>query len=188
MTCGELGWGHANGCLEVMKKAVSRWSRKVQKKKSKASLEKVVSSSCSSSLESLVEDEEFESECMANLKWKVENRYDTVFSSFNIFSKNCPRCFTLIQRDDGCNKVDCAMCGHKFCWICQGDWSEKCGFYRCRVEPVTPVSPEPPESTKNDDKTTRDSRRGSVLDDKPELGVPDVIVIQTRISRQQSVA
>ncbi|CAJ0851038.1 13812_t:CDS:2 [Entrophospora sp. SA101] len=38
------------------------------------------------------------------IKWKLEN------------SKSCPNCSILINRDDGCNKVDCLHCGYRFCW------------------------------------------------------------------------
>jgi len=195
MTCGELGWGHKGGCLDVMKRLVERWTCRLSadiNKPSSNDNEYNSNTGFLSSFESLEGEESYQQEILANLRWKVEN------------SKNCPRCYTLIQRDDGCNKVDCAMCGHKFCWICQGDWSEKCGFFRCRIEPLSPDSEEQKTSSPNvstadgyennneaaDYKVANieDSRRSSVVDDKPELGVPDVVVIQARLSRQQSIA
>ncbi|RKP06736.1 hypothetical protein THASP1DRAFT_18073 [Thamnocephalis sphaerospora] len=47
-----------------------------------------------------------------DLRWKLEH------------SKPCPNCRVLIDRDDGCNRVDCLYCGHRFCWICTESWSE----------------------------------------------------------------
>ncbi|KAI9250041.1 hypothetical protein BY458DRAFT_525040 [Sporodiniella umbellata] len=46
-------------------------------------------------------------------------------------SQRCPSCSIMINRDEGCNKVDCAFCGFTFCWECKSAWSEKCGFFEC---------------------------------------------------------
>lgn len=34
--------------------------------------------------------------------------------------------------EDGCNEMQCAVCGCKFCWECLELWSNKCGVYECR--------------------------------------------------------
>ncbi|RKP26393.1 hypothetical protein SYNPS1DRAFT_14247 [Syncephalis pseudoplumigaleata] len=47
-----------------------------------------------------------------DLRWKLEH------------SKPCPNCRVLIDRDDGCNRVDCLYCGYRFCWMCLDAWSE----------------------------------------------------------------
>ncbi|KAL1923184.1 uncharacterized protein VTP21DRAFT_9560 [Calcarisporiella thermophila] len=84
---------------------------------------------------------------LASLRWKLEN------------SRTCPRCSVLIQRDDGCNKVDCLQCGHRFCWVCRDAWGVKCGFYRCKSW----------DGVKNDSV--------GVVSEKPELGVPNVSML-----------
>ncbi|ORY92221.1 hypothetical protein BCR43DRAFT_446226 [Syncephalastrum racemosum] len=33
-------------------------------------------------------------------------------------------CSIMINRDEGCNKVDCSYCGFTFCWACRSPWSE----------------------------------------------------------------
>lgn len=48
------------------------------------------------------------------LQWKMEN------------SRQCPSCSIMINRDEGCNKVDCTLCGFSFCWECRSVWSEVC--------------------------------------------------------------
>jgi hypothetical protein len=111
---------------------------------------------------------------IATYKWKLNN------------SKNCPRCWTIINREEGCNKVDCLMCGNRFCWVCLSPWSEKCGFYRCHTEPLTPLSPgtdaskESQMQQQNQQEQITDTQ--SITDDnsKPELGVPDVSAIHSR--------
>ncbi|KAK5802015.1 hypothetical protein F5H01DRAFT_254747, partial [Linnemannia elongata] len=44
------------------------------------------------------------------MQWKLAN------------TNPCPNCCILIHRDDGCNKVDCMLCGHRFCWVCREAW------------------------------------------------------------------
>lgn len=53
------------------------------------------------------------------LQWKLQN------------TNPCPNCCILIHRDDGCNKVDCMLCGYRFCWVCREAWGVDCGFYKC---------------------------------------------------------
>ena len=36
--------------------------------------------------------------------------------------KLCPKCMTLIEKTEGCNRMQCARCRHIFCWVCQNDW------------------------------------------------------------------
>jgi ariadne-1 len=56
-----------------------------------------------------------------NAQWILEN------------TKKCPKCMTRIEKNQGCNKVGCKQCGHAFCWICQGPWSEhgSGNYYGC---------------------------------------------------------
>ncbi|GAA5796841.1 hypothetical protein HPULCUR_002219 [Helicostylum pulchrum] len=51
------------------------------------------------------------------IKWKIQH------------SRQCPNCSIMINRDEGCNKVDCSYCGFCFCWACRSSWSERFVFY-----------------------------------------------------------
>lgn len=101
-----------------------------------------------------------EAEELENIKWKLAN------------SKACPTCGIMISRAEGCNKVDCTMCGHRFCWICMSGWSEQCGFYKCKKEPDIPHSP----------LLTKLSETVPEKTVETELGVPDVFRIQSRVT------
>ncbi|XP_066548468.1 ankyrin repeat and IBR domain-containing protein 1-like [Amia ocellicauda] len=38
-------------------------------------------------------------------------------------SKPCPKCQTPIQRNAGCNHMQCTKCSYNFCWVCLEDWT-----------------------------------------------------------------
>ncbi|KAG0949902.1 hypothetical protein G6F57_005744 [Rhizopus arrhizus] len=87
------------------------------------------------------------------LTWALEN------------SQRCPSCSIMINRDEGCNKVDCTFCGFTFCWECKSVWSNRCGFFDC----VNVQNP----------RTADRFQRQTV--DRTELGVPDISMIESRL-------
>ncbi|CAG8439994.1 17536_t:CDS:2 [Funneliformis caledonium] len=137
-------------------------------------------------------------DALENTKWKLAN------------SKSCPNCSILINRDDGCNKVDCLHCGYRFCWICRNGWSEKCGFYQCRIGKQKKVGDKQSlnnllqqqntlqlqNQQQSDDVSQIDGFQDDdveidvvtlnvlarSLDDQPEIGVPNVFLIQSKIA------
>ncbi|KAJ2958049.1 hypothetical protein NQZ79_g6322 [Umbelopsis isabellina] len=112
--------------------------------------------SCHDNLQRELKNKE-SSEELESIRWKFEN------------SRSCPSCSIMIHRDEGCNKVDCSLCGYRFCWACLSAWSEKCGFYQCGYQP--------------DDELAAAVAAGDVaLEAKAELGVPDVLTIERRYS------
>ncbi|KAI8138846.1 hypothetical protein BJV82DRAFT_628990 [Fennellomyces sp. T-0311] len=77
------------------------------------------------------------SSCIDNLQRKLGAENDAAESSTVRWkldhTQPCPCCSVMINRDEGCNKVDCLFCGFQFCWSCRSGWSQQtCGFYRCR--------------------------------------------------------
>lgn len=48
-------------------------------------------------------------------------------------TKQCPRCFVHIEKNNGCNVMHCEECGQGFCWVCtkprahHGPHDPKCG-------------------------------------------------------------
>ena len=71
-------------------------------------------------------------------KWldKCQNESETANWILS-HTKRCPKCQTRIEKNQGCNHMTCraAGCGHEFCWICMGPWSEHGtetgGYYKC---------------------------------------------------------
>eukprot|EP01128_Nolandella_sp_AFSM9_P003276 TRINITY_DN1398_c0_g1_i2.p1 TRINITY_DN1398_c0_g1~~TRINITY_DN1398_c0_g1_i2.p1 ORF type:complete len:508 (-),score=45.73 TRINITY_DN1398_c0_g1_i2:100-1623(-) len=63
----------------------------------------------------------------ANVLWMIAN------------TKKCPKCRNSIEKNGGCMHITCskksAGCGHEFCWLCRGPWSEHGsttgGYYNC---------------------------------------------------------
>lgn len=159
-------------------------------------------------------------------KGKERSDLDTGTMQWKLANTNpCPNCCILIHRDDGCNKVDCMLCGHRFCWVCREAWDVGCGFFRCRLAAEEPAGEEPddhwekhPDEWKDNDVqaaeqvetltiamggepphagqgrtdtlTMRHDRRrrrsddlSAAISEKPEIGVPNVFMIQAKRSR-----
>ena len=47
------------------------------------------------------------------------------------FTKQCPKCDVPINKDGGCNHMQCKECAHHFCWICLHEWKEHDDYYSC---------------------------------------------------------
>ena len=50
-------------------------------------------------------------------------------------TKKCPKCAVRIEKNQGCNHMNCRHCKFEFCWICLGEWklhgSNSGGYYKC---------------------------------------------------------
>ena len=33
-----------------------------------------------------------------------------------------PRCGIITEKNNGCNHITCAKCGHQWCWLCNGNY------------------------------------------------------------------
>lgn len=58
-------------------------------------------------------------------------------------TKKCPECQARIEKNQGCNHMNCKVCKHEFCWICMGPWADHGsttgGYYKCnRYDPQKP--------------------------------------------------
>ncbi|XP_071809011.1 E3 ubiquitin-protein ligase ARIH2-like isoform X2 [Asterias amurensis] len=47
-------------------------------------------------------------------------------------TKDCPVCSICIEKNGGCNHMQCSKCLHNFCWMCLGDWkTHGSEYYEC---------------------------------------------------------
>uniref|UniRef100_A0A2K5PJ57 RBR-type E3 ubiquitin transferase n=1 Tax=Cebus imitator TaxID=2715852 RepID=A0A2K5PJ57_CEBIM len=47
-------------------------------------------------------------------------------------TKYCPKCNICIEKNGGCNHMQCSKCKHDFCWLCLGDWkTHGSEYYEC---------------------------------------------------------
>ncbi|KAK5862621.1 hypothetical protein PBY51_017993 [Eleginops maclovinus] len=81
----------------------------------------------------------------ANCLWLLSN------------SKACANCKSPIQKNEGCNHMQCAKCKYDFCWICLEEWkkhsSSTGGYYRCtRYEVIHQVEEQSKEMTEEAEK------------------------------------
>lgn len=48
------------------------------------------------------------------------------------FVFQCPKCHICIEKNGGCNHMQCYNCKHDFCWMCLGDWkAHGSEYYEC---------------------------------------------------------
>lgn len=136
--------------------------------------------SCEENMKRLIQQNESaqtNNDLLQTLKWKLEN------------SRNCPNCSIMINRDEGCNKVDCTLCGFSFCWECKSIWTEVgCGYFDCAVIKSKKVKLDSGEQDQELDSLNNaianSSSSGQV--NSTELGVPNVDEIHSRLHNTNS--
>ncbi|KAF8982179.1 hypothetical protein BGZ46_001663 [Entomortierella lignicola] len=137
LQCGESSHHESQVCFDYMRSLTTENDKSLdlQKKKS-AKATGLQSPSVWSPTNSSRKGKD-RSDLDANtIQWKLAN------------TNPCPNCCILIHRDDGCNKVDCMLCGYRFCWICREAWGSACGFFNCGRKPTIPDPHNTVESAK----------------------------------------
>lgn len=87
----------------------------------------------------------------------------------------CPRCYCWIEREvEGCNEMECEVCGKRFCWECLQPWSRSCGIYQClhplQVINTTTTTNNNNISNSNNDSMQSGNKHTSGKERRPELG------------------
>ena len=122
----DLRWCPAKGCDLIVERSQFQYTKSVYCTCGhgfcfKCMLEDHAPTSCDQ-IKLWLEKEKSDSE---NLQW------------FKANTKPCPKCNTLIEKNQGCNHIICSKCSHGFCWLCLTDWSKHGsktgGYYACNV-------------------------------------------------------
>ncbi|KAF9186042.1 E3 ubiquitin-protein ligase arih2 [Haplosporangium sp. Z 767] len=121
MQCGVSSHHEQKSCSDFMRTLIAGDNASIsprRKRNSKVNDRsfKMVSSPSEKSLSKRKDHKDLDAN---TIQWKLAN------------TNPCPNCCILIHRDDGCNKVDCMLCGYRFCWICRQAWDVSCGFFKC---------------------------------------------------------
>ena len=75
--------------------------------------------------------------------WREKCQNDSETANWIVANtKKCPKCNTNIEKNQGCNHMNCKLCTYQFCWICLGLWSEHNNNYNCNRYDPKNKSPE----------------------------------------------
>ena len=75
-------------------------------------------------------------DCPTTINWKNKNSAESENITWIMANtKQCPKCRKPIEKNQGCNHMNCKLCTFEFCWLCLGDWKEHGqktgGYYNC---------------------------------------------------------
>ncbi|GJS27496.1 probable E3 ubiquitin-protein ligase ARI8 [Tanacetum coccineum] len=73
-----------------------------------------------------MEDAHSPLDCETVGKWVLKNTAEAENTTWILaYTKPCPKCKKSIEKNEGCMHMTCRKpCGHQFCWLCLGPWSE----------------------------------------------------------------
>lgn len=72
-------------------------------------------------------------DCQIIRKWLTKCADDSETANYiSAHTKDCPKCHICIEKNGGCNHMQCYHCKHDFCWMCLGDWKQHGSeYYEC---------------------------------------------------------
>ncbi|XP_048879147.1 E3 ubiquitin-protein ligase ARIH2-like [Brienomyrus brachyistius] len=72
-------------------------------------------------------------DCATVRRWLTKCADDSETANYiSAHTKYCPKCNICIEKNGGCNHMQCSKCKHDFCWMCLGDWkSHGSEYYEC---------------------------------------------------------
>ena len=73
------------------------------------------------------------SDCETIRRWLTKCADDSETANYiSAHTKDCPKCNICIEKNGGCNHMQCYNCKHDFCWMCLGDWrTHGSEYYEC---------------------------------------------------------
>lgn len=72
-------------------------------------------------------------DCETIKRWLTKCADDSETANYiSAHTKDCPKCNICIEKNGGCNHMQCYHCKHDFCWMCLGDWkTHGSEYYEC---------------------------------------------------------
>ncbi|BFZ10733.1 hypothetical protein BsWGS_13772 [Bradybaena similaris] len=72
-------------------------------------------------------------ECEVIKQWLSKCEDDSETANYiSAHTKDCPKCHVCIEKNGGCNHMQCPECKHDFCWMCLGEWkTHGSEYYEC---------------------------------------------------------
>uniref|UniRef100_A0A8K9WZE3 RBR-type E3 ubiquitin transferase n=1 Tax=Oncorhynchus mykiss TaxID=8022 RepID=A0A8K9WZE3_ONCMY len=72
-------------------------------------------------------------DCPTIRRWLTKCADDSETANYiSAHTKDCPKCNICIEKNGGCNHMQCSKCKHDFCWMCLGDWkTHGSEYYEC---------------------------------------------------------
>jgi len=72
-------------------------------------------------------------DCETIKRWLTKCADDSETANYiSANTKDCPKCNICIEKNGGCNHMQCFNCKHDFCWMCLGDWrTHGSEYYEC---------------------------------------------------------
>lgn len=79
-------------------------------------------------------------DCVVIKKWLTKCQDDSETANYiQAHTKDCPKCMICIEKNGGCNHMQCYKCKHEFCWMCLRNWSEhNREYYECSIYKQNP--------------------------------------------------
>ncbi|KAH7729633.1 Protein T12E12.1 [Aphelenchoides avenae] len=79
------------------------------------------------------EDYHAPASCEIIKKWLIKCADDSETANYiSAHTKDCPNCHSCIEKNGGCNHIQCAKCKYHFCWMCFRDWkTHGSEYYEC---------------------------------------------------------